>query len=179
MLVFDSTAFEVEVGRGFLALYEIMLGMEADGSVKVSEPTVNGAVLGAVKGSTVFEFYRHAIEENVRNFRGREIPRTIAGPEMLTRIAQVVPIECLTTVGLFTPAMLAEIARGEDRLARIFADRFGYRVAAANLCHFFRGEISAETRAEYDDLMLRAIERLLETRGECVNRHLRRSPAAG
>jgi hypothetical protein len=178
VLVFDSTALEVNIGSGFLALYEITLGIGPNGEVNVSGPTVNGAVLAATSGSVVFDFYRHAIEENVRNFRGQEIPRTIAGPEMLTRIAQVVPIECLTTVGLFTPAMLGEIARGEDRLARIFAERFGYRVAAANLCHFFRGEISADARARFDSLMLTAIERLLETRGDCVNRYLPGLPAA-
>lgn len=172
VLIFDAPTFKIEITKGFLAIYEVTLHVRTNGEVNVTGPTVNGAVLGAVRDHPVLNFYRHAIEETVRNFPHHEIPRTVAGPTLLTRIAQIVPLECITTVGLFTPAMLQEIAQGGDRLCRIFSERFGYAVAAANLCHFFRGEIVPAQRQALDQLTLLAIERLLETRGAYINRFL-------
>jgi hypothetical protein len=170
VLVFDPERLDVRSETGFVALKEITVGVDQGGVVHVSPVTVNGALIASRRDHPLFEFYLYAVETAVRQFRGPEIPRTIAGPELLTRISQAVPIECLTTVGLFTPAILQDIASGSDRLPRIFAEQFGHRVAAANLCHFFRDTVTPEQRSFYDELMDRAMGRLIETRGEIVNR---------
>lgn len=172
VLVFNPSMLKVKVARGLLAIYEMTLGVQHDGSVSVTGPTVNGAIMGARRNDPVFGFYRHAAAEVVRTFRGNEVPRTIAGPSLLTEIARIVPIECLTTVGLFTPAMLVDIADSNDRLARLYMEKFGFQVAAANLCHFFRSNLDSTAQNQFDAVMLKAIDRLIASKGDCINRFL-------
>jgi hypothetical protein len=46
------------------------------------------------------------------------VPRTVAGPQLLTKLVEQHAMQRLTTVGLFTPAMLAELANGGEALPR-------------------------------------------------------------
>lgn len=169
VLVFDPDHLELPDTIGFVALKEVTVGLRGD-EIVASEVTVNCALVAAGRGDPVFRFYRHAIEQIVRHDPRPELPRTIAGPQLLTKISRVIPMDCLTTVGLFTPAILRDLALGQDRLPAAFARHFGHRVAAANLCHFQRARVAPGEQASFDDWMMRAMDRLEATRGEVVNR---------
>jgi len=172
VLVFDPDALVVEHAAGFTVIEEVTVLEDAQGRGSVSPRGVNGALLGARQAHPMFGRYVEAVENVVRQHPAGPIPRTIAGPQLLTELTRGASIDRLTTVGLFTPGILAHIASGEARLPRLFARSFGHRVAAANLCHFFRGEVAAGSVNRYDAIMQAAIDRLLLTRGEIVNRHL-------
>lgn len=173
VLVFDPQAFDLACGRGFTVIEEVTILVDGAGGASASPRGVNGAVLGAARDNPMFARYREAVESVVRDHEGGRIPRTIAGPRLLTRLTEGQPVDRLTSVGLFTPAILTHIANGRRHLPRFFAERFGHPVAAANLCHFFREEIAPATRAKYDAVMEAAIDRLLASRGEVVNRYVR------
>jgi hypothetical protein len=172
VIVFDPDHLALDTGAAFFGIEEITVLVASDGRIAASPVGVNGALLGARRGSELFAAYLKAAEEEVRDCPDKVPPRTIAGPVLLTKLAGKQPIACLTSVGLFTPAILADIAAGQSRLPAFFARSFGHRVAAANLCHFFRGLIPGASAAHYDAIMLKAIDVLLQTRGEVVNRHL-------
>jgi hypothetical protein len=172
VLVFDPSAFEIAPRSGFTVIEEVTVGEDALGREFVSPRGVNGAVLGARRSHPMFRRYFDEVENVVRNHPAGPIPRTIAGPVLLTRLTQGAAIDRLTTVGLFTPGLLAQIAAGQERLPRLFARQFGHRVAAANLCHFIRGEVPASSVDRYDAVMQAAIDCLIRSRGEVVNRHL-------
>jgi hypothetical protein len=115
------------------------------------------------------------MEAEVRDHPDPVLPRTLCGPVLLTKLAATHKIDCLTTIGLFTPAILADIATGQSRMPAAFARAFGHQVAAANLCHFYRDIVPDTATVRYDAMMLKAIDVLVHTRGEVVNRHLLRS----
>ena len=172
VLVFDPQHLSIPPGLGFLAIDEITVGCGTDRIPVVLDRSVNGAVLGASRGNATFALYRDAIESLVRDAPEGRLPRTIAGPQLLSRLAKQHPIDCLTTVGLFTLPILNDIAQGLELMPRVFSQSFGHRVAAANLCHFFRDIVVDSDVPHYDAIMEQAIIRLLETRGEVVNQHL-------
>jgi len=172
VLVFDSLNFHVPVRPGFLVIDEVMVGPDASGMPGARPRSVNGAVLGASRGDPLFHIYRDAIESLVRNAPAGPVPRTIAGPQLLTALDRKHPMERLTTVGLFTPAIMSDLAQGREGMPKFFSQTFGHRVAAANLCHFYRDTLAPQIAPRYDDFMLDVIGRLLESRGEIINRHL-------
>ena len=172
VLVFDPSNFYIPNGLGFLAIDEITVGCGADRVPVVLDRSVNGAVLGASRGNAMFALYRDAIESLVHNAPEGRLPRTVAGPQLLSSLAKQHPIDCLTTVGLFTLPILNDIAQGLELMPRVFSQSFGHRVAAANLCHFFREIVVDSDVPHFDAIMEQAINRLLESRGEDVNRYL-------
>jgi hypothetical protein len=172
VLVFDPQNLRIPTQADFFGIKEITILTFPDGSARSSPEGVNGAVLGARRGSALFDVYLKSIECVAHDYPDKVLPRTVAGPQLLTRLASTNHMECLTTVGLFTPAILNEIALGQTRLPALFSRSFGYRVAAANLCHFFRGILPEGSTAQYDAMMLKAIDELVNTRGEVVNGHL-------
>lgn len=171
VLVFDAPRLRIDGAQGMLALYQVTPGHSPGGGAVAA---VNGSVLAAEKNHPVFNFYRHALEESVRNLHGDDMAQDLAGSALLTRIARIVPIECLTTVGRLAPAMLADLARHDDRLASDYILRHGFPLAAATLGHSRHAEIAPSRQAEFDALQLAAAERLIATRGDCINRLLPR-----
>lgn len=172
VLVFDPRHLHIPPGLGFLAIDEITVGAGPDGVPVIMDRSVNGALLGASRDNAMFGIYRDAIESLVRNAPAGRLPRTIAGPQLLSTLAKQHPINCLTTVGLFTLPILNDIAQGVELMPRTFSQSFGHRVAAANLCHFFRDMVVAGDVPRYDAILEQAINRLLESRGEVVNQYL-------
>jgi hypothetical protein len=172
VVVFDPSNFIIDTSVDFFGIEEITILTFPDKKITVSSPGLNGAVLGASHGSEQFDMYLNAIEAVVRDYPNQKIPRTIAGPQLLTQLAATNRIASLTNVGLFTPAILNEIAQGKTELSAIFSRSFGHKVAAANLCHFIRETLTEESILIYDEVMQVAINRLVASRGSIVNKYL-------
>ena len=172
VLVFDPAALAIDPATGFTVIEEVTVWEDAQGRGFATPRGVNGALLGSRRAHPMFLRYFEAVEDTVRAHPEGPIARTIAGPRLLTTLTDGASIERLTSVGLFTPEILVQIATGRQTLPRLFAHRFGHRVAAANLCHFFRGEVPAAAVDRFDAAMLAAIDLLVQSRGEVVNRHL-------
>ena len=170
VLVFDPENLNINTQADFFGIAEVVVLSFPDGTTKVSPMGINGALLGARSGSALFNVYLDAVESVVRDYPDKILPRTVAGPLLLTKLATTHHIECLTSVGLFTPNILNEIALGQVRLPTLFAKSFAHRVAAANLCHFVRDLFP--NVAQYDAVMHKALDNLIGSKGEVVNRHL-------
>jgi hypothetical protein len=171
VLVFDAALLRIDIAHGMLATYQVT---PARSHVDGAGAAVSGSILAAENNHPVFNFYRHAAEESVRNFRGGEMAPDIAGSALMARIASIVPIECMTTVGQLAPEILADIARGGDRLANEYIVRHGFPIAAANLGLSRYEGIEQSRQAELDAILLAATERLIATHGDCINRWLPR-----
>ena len=172
VLVFDPQHLTITTEADFFGIEEVFVMAYPDGATEISPVGVNGALLGARSGSTLFDVYLNNVESVVRDYPQPVLPRTVAGPPLLTELATRHPFGCLTNVGLFTPNILYAIARGEPTLPALFARSFGHKVAAANLCHIYRDFLPNGSSAQYDNLMEKALDTLLFTRGEVVNRYL-------
>lgn len=67
---------------------------------------------------------------------------------------------------------MQDFAAGRDKLPKILAQFSAYPCAAANLCHNVHHGASPEERASLDTLFELAIARLVESRGDILNRFL-------
>lgn len=166
VLAFDPAALALP-DVGFFAIDEVsVLRDPASGRPQLGRG-INGALLGATQGDPRLALYRSAIGQVVRDRADGSIPRTIAGPVLLTHLAERLAIDRIGNVGLLTPLMIDELHHGAPDLVRTLMLATGRRLAAANLCHF--AAALAPDRAYYDMVMERVIERLLATRGALLN----------
>lgn len=173
VIVFAPHLLKVDTASGYAFSHEVMLGEAPDGSMRLSAPSINNAAMVFEAGNPMLEFYRFAAEAVLRHALPGEIERTAVGPRFLVALNGAMPIERLTSVGLFTPKLMADIAQGGHTLCAIYARHFGFPMGAANLCHFKRHSANDAGRQQLDRIFEQAIGQLLATRREILNRHLR------
>ncbi|MGF7147980.1 hypothetical protein FHS96_001589 [Sphingomonas zeicaulis] len=169
VLIFDPDALTIDPTLGFFGIRERALLLDNDRRPTIGPENVNGAILGSTPDNPRFATYRWAVEEVVRRHTDGPIPRTIAGPRLLTRMATRHPFVAIDHVGLLTPAMITEIAAAGSDLCRRYMTAFGSPLAAANLCHFYRDAVNEDRRRRFDAAMDHAISLLVETRGGVIN----------
>lgn len=176
VLVFDPDRFSIAMTGAFAFCREHVLTGQTDGSVRAEPPGLNNAVMAFGADQPVLDFYLYAAESLLRRADPQTLQRTALGPDLLRRLAAVLPLEAFTQVGMFTPLLLRELVAGETRMARLYAQAAGTPLAAANLCHFVRHEAAPAQRPALDLVYQQAVEILLASRGGVVNRHLAEPP---
>ena len=128
---------------------------------------VANAVLIFDAASTLLPFYISAIESFARAARG-PIPTILFGPRFLTTLHQVAHFPLVRDVGMLSPLVMADLSAGTTERARFYMREFGERMSAANVCASFAGSVTRGVEMK-DELYARAIERLIDSRGECLN----------
>jgi hypothetical protein len=170
VIVFDADQFSIETEMGYAFSHEMMLGIRSGGQRELSGWSINNAVMVMHRGNPMLDYYIFAAEEIVRRTPLPQFSRTMIGPKFLNALSSVMPIERLTCVGLFTPEYMNILAHGTDRrLLAAYRQKFGFQMAAANLCHFVRGETPRADIERLDKTFERGIELLLESKGALVN----------
>ncbi len=172
IIVFAPKLFTIDTQSGYAFSHEVMLGERPDGRIHISAPSINNAAMVFEKGHPMLAFYRYATEAILHHAPVGEIERTAVGPKFLMSLNRAMPIERLSSVGLFTSRLMMDIAQGGHQLCALYARRFGYPMGAANLCHFEHHFGDADKRQQIDRVFEQAIELLLESKGQVLNRHL-------
>jgi hypothetical protein len=173
VVVFDPARFVVDAPLGYALCREAWIALAPDGRV-AHAPRVNNAVAVFRRGSPFLEFYVHACEEIVRGFDG-PVGKLAVGTAFLTRLGQAMPLPLLGSVALASPLVLRDLARGDGPMAALFMSRFGGPAGAANLCASLRGQELDGVMVD-DGLLSAALDRLVESRGEVLNRHVAHRP---
>lgn len=173
VLVFDPDALVLDDAADHGFAEEWFLQMAADGSFL---PTVgiNNALMWFRRDGTILRAYRDLCIERLRALPDGPVPRTALGPALLDELAGRIALRRVGRVGLFTPAILRQVAEGGGYLTRACVDLPGEPPAAANLCHFMRNAQPPANRPGFDQLYNQATSQLLQSRG----RVLRGDPAA-
>jgi hypothetical protein len=169
--VFDPEAFRVEAPEGYALCREIWLSPAPGGRFTVS-PRVNNMVMVLARANPFLDFYIHACERVARGVAA-PLGKLDLGTKMLSMFHLGMPLPLLGSVALLSPLVLADVARGGGEISRIYMDRLGTAVHAANLCASLSGQIF-DGVAVSEALFDAAVERLLASRGEALNRFLRR-----
>ena len=112
VLVFAPQLLKIDTQSGYAFSHEVVLGELPDGRIHISAPSINNAAMVFEKNHPMLEFYRFATEAILRNAPPGEIARTAVGPQFLRALNGAMPIERLTSVGLFTPRLMMDIANG-------------------------------------------------------------------
>lgn len=100
VLVFDPANFLVETRSGYAFSHEVMIVVLPDQRIHVSKPSINNSVMVFERETPMLDFYLLASEEILRHLPAGEVPRTIIGPAFLMNLANAMPVERLSNVGL-------------------------------------------------------------------------------
>ncbi len=174
VVVFDRGRFDVSISEEFAFCREVWLRKQEVWGVTLpflrSDIKVNNAVMVYVKDNSMLEFYRTACMRLINNMPSR-FDGGYVSTTFLTWLHKRMPLPLLTNVGLFSPVILHDLAHGTDHYIRKYMRRFGSHIYAANLCGTFsNGRYMGK---EMNDVVYgRAVDALVATKGEAVNRHL-------
>ena len=167
ILVFAPERLSVTTKHGYAFAHELFLAVLPDGGIKPQEG-LNNALMVFERDQPMLEFYHHAALVRMKRAPPGPIPRTALGPALLSDLACVLPLELLFGVGLFTLAIMREIAKGGGPLPRECAKRSPRPLGAANVCHFLRNSAPSNQRGAFDAIYDRAVSQLIDTRGDVL-----------
>jgi hypothetical protein len=167
MLIFAPQSLGVEVSDGFAFCVETWTSLDAQGQPQFAQ-RVNNSISIFTRDNRQIDFL---IDACLRIGRSKtRLDKLDAGTRLLTGLATVIPMPVLPNVGMLSPLLLRDIASGEDRFVPAYALQLRQPLAAANLCGSLvdqplQGIAADET--VYDAV----VSRLLQSRGDVINRH--------
>ncbi|MBI5473019.1 MAG: hypothetical protein HY961_11810 [Ignavibacteriae bacterium] len=174
VVIFDAERFEVDVAEEYAFCREVWVHKARPFGVTLPitriSNKVNNSVMVYVKNNSMLEFYRSACERLITTMPSR-FDGGYVSTTFLTWLNKRMPLPLLANVGLFSPVILHDLATGKDRYVRMFMQRFGSHIHAANLCSTFNnGRYMG--REMNDGVYDRAIAALIGSCGDVVNKHL-------
>jgi hypothetical protein len=174
MLVFAPESLGVDVDRGFAFCLEVWATVDEEGVFHASE-RVNNSMLVFTRNQPYLDFL---IDAAVRIASSKaSVSRVAISTEFLSGLAHLLPLPMIANAGIFSPVLMRDIASGEERILPSYAAKLPAPLAAANLCNSLAGKLSEGHVATVSDYEA-VIEKCLRTRGEVVNRHVRRGTSA-
>jgi hypothetical protein len=169
LLVFDPQNLAIPEGIGHGFARELFLRLNADGTTSPVHG-INNALMVFERDDPMLETYLAASLACLRALPRGQVPRTALGPAMLAGMSRVRKLNTIEGVGLFSLAIMQDIAGGAGTLAREYLRHSTAAPAAANLCHFLRDATAPESRPLFDDIYETAVNKLLGTRGAVLAR---------
>ncbi len=167
LLVFAPDSLDIPIGRGHGFARELFLQVAADGRA-LPIHGINNALMAFERGDNMLDAYLAACYAHLRVLAPGPEPRTALGPAILAELATQHDLRLIERVGLFTLAMMQDLAGGGGTHAREYLRLSATAPAAANLCHFMRNATRAADRPRFDAIYNRAVELLLATRGGVI-----------
>lgn len=166
VVVFDPERFAIELTEGFAFCRETWI--ERHENALVAQHRINNAACAFDRGNPFLKYAIWAHETLLRD-RPQHVYRFGTSTTLLTMIHAATPLPQITGVGLFTPAMVRELAdAGDGPAVRELVRGHGYPMQAANLTYSMIGVAHdgvAAAAPHYDA----AVERLLATRGAALD----------
>jgi hypothetical protein len=183
VLVFAPSLFTIDISEHYAFCREVWLE-KLTGKEKLLESVkrgrwrvsscdhrVNNSVMVFVRGNLMLDFYIDACKFIVRDTQG-EISRWSVGTYFLTNLYRVRAFPLLNNVGLFSPPVMQDIARGKGAYLKAHVKEFGTPVYAANLCGSSAGK-EMDGVVVTDETYQQVIRQLMTTEGDVINKYLR------
>jgi len=168
ILVFAPERLDVTTRNGHAFARELFLFVGENGLVTPIEG-INNSLMVFEQNGAMLDMYLDACLTRLQNLPPGPVPRTALGPELLSCIADETPLEMMNGIGLFTLAIMRQVADGGGPLTAMTERLSLGPLGAANLCHFLRNETAPAHRAAFDVLYGRAVSRLIETEGRVLS----------
>lgn len=170
VLIFDPDGFDPPDDVPYAFCREIWVRAQHDGAGRTAlgaVPLVNNAVCLFQRDNPLIDFYIHAAQEVIRAVD--DPTHHQVGTLFLTQLEALLPnLPLMKDVGLFSPIVTVDAARGGQTAARFFMRHLGQPIHAANLCRSLVGKpTDGVIMTEADCAAL--TERLLADGGACFN----------
>ena len=165
MLVFRPDELILSLPQGFAFTREVWTGIDRSGHM-ATLLRVNNSIMLFARNNRHLDFF---IDACLRIARASPmLGKLDVGTHFLTGLRTILPFPLVRGVATLGPMLLRHIARSESRYLEIYARAQGQPVVCANLCASMEGDGQIATRSTYD----KVIERLLDSRGDVLNRYL-------
>ena len=164
VLVFAPARLRLTDGSGHGVARELFLHV-GEGARTTPIHGLNNALMAFERGDPVLDACIEACYRCLRALAPGPVPRTALGPDLLRRLAEGRQLRSIDGLGLFSPAIMEQIACGGGPLTREYLRHSPVPPAAANLCHFMRNATRGDLRPAFDRMYGEAIGRLLESGG--------------
>ena len=169
IVIFDPQRFSIDTSSGYAFCHEVVLGDRPDGSLELSDWSINNAAIVMQRGHPMLSYYIFAAEALIRETAETEFFRTMIGPRFLNRLSQAMPIERLTGLALFTPTYMQQLLNRNTSALAAYRRRFGFPIFGADLCHFVRRGAADSEKQGLDRIFEAGVEKLLSSQGAIVN----------
>lgn len=143
----------------------------------VARDSAMNALMFFDRGNPVLPFYLYACLERLRHADAGAVARCALGPDLIRALVPVLPLHLIHGVGSFNHETVEEVAYGGRVWLPFFRANCRTPIGAANLCHFLRNQCPPSARPAFDATQLRAVERLLQTRGGVLDSETAEEPA--
>jgi hypothetical protein len=169
VLVFDPASFTIDVTSDYAVGREVWVRRGGRDKFLTTQGLHN-AVLVFCRGNSLLDFLIQASEAIVAGATEAVLSHQI-GPDLLNRFADIIGDRVVPDVGLFSPVVTTEIAKGGGRAVDEHRRAFGAPIRAANLCLSFVDRESSGVVVD-EGVLNRAVDRLLDSRGAVVNQDI-------
>lgn len=146
--------------QGHTFTRELFLQVQPDSGITIQHG-INNAFMLFERDDPILPIYLSHILRQLEAYPPHMVPRTALGPRLVQQLSHKYPLKALDGIGLFTPAMMKEIAQGQHPILDRYEAELGMPVLAANLCHFMRNMNPPSARPLFDSLYERAVLQLL------------------
>src|SRR5262245_8315575 len=170
ILIVNYANFHLDVRDGFALCYEMWIEAGANGSFLTRGPAINNAVIVMDAENPILEFLIYACQSIIGMQAPGAVGRLDASTLPLSRLGAIMPLPLLRCVGLISPPITRQVARGGGPLCAMYAAAFGSRIGAVNLCASLRG-VPVGGVALTDDHYSSAIDVLEQSRGNVFNQY--------
>ncbi len=169
VVVFAPERLDVEVTDSFAYCHELGLNIDEQGVPKFWT-SVNNAISVFVKGNVYLDFFIDAAERTAMALD--VVPKIAISTRFLTRLRQTLPFQLLMNVGLFSPLVMNDIAKGTHVALPAYGAALKAPLACANLCGSMVGDGQRQGVLVTDSDYAAVVARCLETRGDVVNQFI-------
>lgn len=171
VLVFAPHLLSVDGLRDFALCLEVWPSVDAGGQLHCSQRT-NNSISVFTRENRQLDFLIDACHRIALS--KPRLGKLDVGTAFLTGLGRILPIQLIANAGTFSPAIMCDIASGEDRFLPAYAAHLPAPLVCANLCHSLVGEAIDGWQAD-DEVCAAVIEKCLATQGAVVNRWIRRA----
>jgi hypothetical protein len=145
-------------GHGFAR--EFFLRVERTG-MYVPVEGINNSLMFFEQEDETLDLYFQACVDALTASESGKLPRTVLGPSLLKSLAKNRDLNLIEGIGLFTQAVMQQIASGQGGMITTLTGLHKGPLVAANLCNFLRNATPINRRDQFDETYDGAISKLL------------------
>lgn len=158
VFVFRPDMLDVDVADGYAFGREHWIQPDKAGKLKIFNNVHNALLVFTPKGRATLDFY-YQQAERLLLAAGPNVPAQLVGPKLLTALHNVVRFPLIDSVGMASPRVLADLAKGGGQAWDMLENAHTGKLAALNLSTSLLGETTDGIQVD-NDLLQAAVANL-------------------
>jgi hypothetical protein len=174
VLVFAPSQLKIEVKADFALCHETWIFKSPNGEL-AARSRVNNSIAVFTKGSIHLDFFIDACLRIA--YQKTSIGKLDVGTVFFSQLRAILPFPLLKNVGIFGPAIVADIAAEGGPYLKEYARHLKSSIACANFCASL-AVANDHQAAQLQNMYEAAVTKCLATQGAAINRFVHVPPSA-